>query len=238
MNIAILLAGGVGKRLMSSIPKQYTRVCDRMMITYALETLAVSQEIQGIQIVADPDWKEAILEDAIRYGIPADSITGFSRPGRTRQSSIYNGLSDIAASTLYREDDEDAYVLIHDAARPLLSKEQLSQCFMAAKGHDGAMPVLPMKDTVYLSEDGKQVDGLLDRTQLFAGQAPELFRLNAYIRANEMLLPDAIDQINGSTEPAVKAGMDVVMFPGDEDNFKVTTDTDLQRFRRIIEERG
>ncbi len=99
------------------------------------------------------------------------------------------------------------------------------------------MPVLPMKDTVYYSRDGQTVGKLLDRSTIYAGQAPEVFVLGRYYEANRRLLPDDILRINGSTEPAILAGMDIAMIPGDEGNFKITTKADLERFERIMEER-
>ena len=132
------------------------------------------------------------------------------------------------------QDIEDINVLIHDAARPLLSRELIAGCVRGVSEHDGVLPVLPMKDTVYFSEDGKIISGLLDRGEIFAGQAPECFNFKKYLAANEALLPDAIMAINGSTEPAVMAGMDVVMIPGDEKNFKITTKEDLERFKEIV----
>lgn len=125
-------------------------------------------------------------------------------------------------------------MLIHDAARPLLSGELITDCLQAAAGHDGVLPALPMKDTVYFSENGKKIASLLDRGRIFAGQAPELFLLGKYYEANRALLPERILQINGSTEPAVMAGMDIVMIPGDEGNFKITTKADLIRFQERV----
>ena len=92
------------------------------------------------------------------------------------------------------------------------------------------MPVLPMKDTVYLSEDGKGITGLLDRSKVYAGQAPELFRLKPYHMANRSLMPSEIYKINGASEPAVMAGMKIAMIPGDERNTKVTSAGDLEKF--------
>ena len=77
---------------------------------------------------------------------------------------------------------------------------------------------------------------LLNRNEIYAGQAPELFRLGTYYEANKKLLPDQILRINGSTEPAIIAGLDIVMIPGEESNFKITTKSDLERFRKMIEE--
>lgn len=95
---------------------------------------------------------------------------------------------------------------------------------------EGVMPVLPMKDTVYLSKDGKDISGLIDRSSVFAGQAPELFRLEPYYEANVRLLPADILKINGASEPAVMAGMKIAMIPGDERNVKVTSAEDLEKF--------
>ena len=129
----------------------------------------------------------------------------------------------------------DDLVIIHDAARPCLTKKLLQECICAAEGHDGVLPVLPMKDTVYYSEDGVHVSGLLQRSNVLAGQAPEVFRYGKYLEANQALLPEKILQVNGSTEPAVLAGMDIVTIPGDEKNYKVTTQEDLKRFRKEME---
>ena len=130
--------------------------------------------------------------------------------------------------------DEDV-ILVQDAVRPLTSQEQLTTCLTRIEGYDGALPVLPMKDTIYTSRDGKEISGLLDRSTLYAGQAPEAYRFGKYKKACEGLLPDKILMINGACEPAVMAGMDIAMFPGDEMNFKITTPADLARFEEMVE---
>ena len=126
-------------------------------------------------------------------------------------------------------------VIVHDAARPLVSADTIKACIETCSAHDGAMPALPMKDTVYLSDNGKSISSLLDRKKVFAGQAPEAFLLKKYLRANEALLPDGILGINGASEPALLAGMDVAIIPGDENNFKITTDHDLERYMEIVQ---
>lgn len=156
---------------------------------------------------------------------------GFSAPGPNRQMSIYHALEDCL-----RYAAPSDCVMLHDAARPLVSDRCIERCFDEVKLHDGVLPVLPMKDTVYLSEDGKRISSLLEREKIFAGQAPEAFKLGKYYEANRRLLPDRIREIKGSTEPAVLAGMDVAMIDGDEGNFKITTMQDLERFRQKISE--
>lgn len=227
MNIAIVLSGGTGTRLGSDIPKQYIKVKGKTIISYCLEVLESCEEIDAIQIVAEESWHEVILESNM------NKFKGFSKPGENRQLSIFSALEDIK-EYVSRED----VVIIHDAARPCVSEKMFIDLIEACIEHDGALPVLPMKDTVYLSEDGKSITSLLNRSQIFAGQAPEAFLFAKYYEANKRLLPDDILKINGSTEPAIMVGMDIAMIPGDEKNFKITTIQDLERFQQLVGERG
>lgn len=231
MNIALILSGGVGSRLGADIPKQYIKVGNRMILSYCVEQLSMHPQIDAIQIVAQESWREPVLECVAAYD-SRKKFKGFSEPGENRQLSIWNGLRDIF--TYAKAEDT---VLIHDAARPCLSEALITECLGALEGHDGVLPVLPMKDTVYLSRDGKSVSSLLNRQEIFAGQAPELFVLGKYYQANQCLLPHKILKVNGSTEPAILAGMDIAMIPGDENNYKITTGTDLKRFREYISQK-
>lgn len=229
MNIAIVLSGGVGARLGAEEPKQYLKVAGKPILSYCIECLSNHSQIQAIQIVAALEWQEQIRE-WLKEADKKKKFRGFSVPGKNRQLSVLHGLEDCRE---YAE--EGSLVLICDAARPMLTAKMIDECINAIHGHDGVLPVLPMKDTVYCSVDGKQISALLDRGQIYAGQAPELFRFKQYYKANQCLRKEEILKINGSTEPAVLAGMDIVMIPGDEKNFKITTLEDLEKFREIAE---
>lgn len=230
MVIALILAGGCGTRMGLNIPKQYIKVNGNPIIAYCLETLLAHENIDAVQIVAAEERREEILGDPGADIGRDDKFRGFSTPGKTRQLSILNGLEDIKN---YASDSD--YVMVCDAARPLVSPSLITDCVNAVKIHDGAIPVLPMKDTVYFSEDGAVIASLLNRDKVYAGQAPEIFIFGKYYEANKRLLPDGILKINGSTEPAVMAGMDIAMIAGDEGNFKITTRADLERFRQTVE---
>lgn len=239
MTIALILSGGTGTRLGADVPKQYIEINGRTIISYCMETLFFHPEIDAVQIVAEPAWQQLIFQELEKLwtegeekGTAAEfrqKFRGFSVPGTTRQLSILNGLEDI----LQYASVEDI-VMIHDAARPCLTTGLVTRCLEAVNGHDGVLPVLPMKDTVYLSEDGAVISSLLNRSQVFAGQAPEFFVLGKYYEANKVLLPEKILAINGSTEPAILSGLDVAMVSGDEGNFKITTKADLERFQQML----
>ena len=236
MNYAIILSGGTGARLGLDIPKQYYEVNNEPIIRYVIETMEQSDAVDGIVIVTAPEWQEYVLA---QISAP-EKFVGFALPGENRQLSIYNGLcllreqlgivNERTPSDSMAKEWDEILVLIQDAARPNTSLELIEKCFSLPKDVDGAMPVLPMKDTVYLSEDGRAVSSLLERRQVFAGQAPESFRFGKYLAANEALLPDKILSINGSTEPAILAGMHIQMITGNENNYKITTENDLKRF--------
>lgn len=229
MNIALILAGGSGSRMGLDIPKQYLEVCGRLVIEYSLSTFAENVQIDAIQIVAEDGWRDLIRECLDRTDVD-HKCKGFSAPGINRQLSILNGLEDIS-----RYAPPESAVIIHDAARPRVSRELIERSLAALAGHDGVLPVLPMKDTVYYSATGQKVEQLLKRECIYAGQAPETFYLGTYLKANCALLPDEILKINGSTEPAILAGLDIAMIPGEEQNYKITTVTDMRRFEQEMQ---
>lgn len=230
MTAAILLSGGTGTRAGLKIPKQYIEVNGRMILSYSLQTILSCERISRIQIVAAEQWRGRIRVEMSRLSDNGQTVEyAFSDPGETRQISAYHALLDLRA-VLSRDD----YVLIHDAARPFMSEDLLNRTLSAAVGHDGAIPVLPVTDTMYRSRDGKTLNGCLPRGEIYAGQAPEAFRFGPYLEANEALLPDRIRGINGSTEPALMAGLDMAILPGEPGNFKVTIAEDMDRVRQII----
>lgn len=197
-----------------------------MIITHCLQIFGDHPQVDAIWIVADERWHEEIYTQM--PGTVIEKFKGYVAPGANRQRSILNGLEAVISST----NDSDI-VIIHDAVRPLVSESLISACVEACSRHDGVLPVLPMKDTVYWGE-GEHITSLLNRDKIYSGQAPEAFRLKKYYEANRNLIADGIDRINGSTEPAVMAGMDIVMIQGDEENFKITTPVDLERFKLRI----
>lgn len=226
MNIALILAGGTGSRFGGAVPKQYIEVKGRPVISFCMKTFEEHPQIDAIQVVAEEEWRPLVQRWA------GGKLRGFSAPGRNRQLSILNGLSDIL-----RYAAQEDIVLIHDAARPLVSEELVTACLQGCLEHEGVMPAIFVKDTVYYGANGR-IQSLLERSKVIAGQAPEAFRLGKYYQANQRLLPDQILSVYGSAEPAVMAGMDVCYINGEERNFKITTREDLERFQQALEPPG
>lgn len=231
MNIAIILSGGVGSRMGLDIPKQYVEISQHPVIWYCLKTFLDNDRTDAIVIGVAEEWK-GFVEEQVEELNPCKPIF-YANPGETRQYSIYNGLKAVKDNGF----NDESIVIIHDAARPLVSHELINRCYDTCEKADGAMPVLAVKDTTYYSEDGKQITNLLDRSKLWAGQAPEAFKFGKYLKVHEQMPHEELMKINGSTEIAYKCGLRVEMVQGDPMNFKITTPEDLSNFESIIKNR-
>lgn len=224
MITALILSGGTGTRLGGSIPKQYLLVNDKPIIGYSIDIFQADVKVTNIVIVADNSWW-----NMLREYIEENNITkfiGFADAGQSRQHSILNGLRCIRELGGKPED----FVVIHDAARPCVSTEIIEQCISLLQDFDCSMPVISVKDTVYMSEDGKHINSLLNRDRLFAGQAPEGCHLGTYLAINEALSDEELEQIRGTCAIAYDKGLKVGLFPGSEKNYKITTKDDYNKF--------
>lgn len=248
MNYCIFLSGGMGTRAYANLPKQYIRAGKYIMTSYSLIPLINSKRIDEIIVVVSRDYKDFVVEDLKKNDISCEKLAAFVVPGDTRQLSIINGLRWIEDNrkaenrkTNNREENKFSNivktdtVLIHDGARPFLTKKLIDDIYDAFNNEDidGVMPAIQMKDTLYLSEDGRQITKLLDRSKIVAGQTPELFDFEKYLKANNDLIPEEIKKISGSSQVALNAGMKLKLIPGDENNFKITTKKDLDEFKKI-----
>lgn len=228
MNICIILSGGIGSRMGANIPKQYIEINGKPIISYCLQTFLNSQTVDGIIIGVAEEWKSYVVEK-VSLLQPQKEIF-YAMPGETRQYSIFNALK-VLEEIGGKNDD---VVIIHDAARPLVSEALIQRCFDGCQEADGVLPVIPVKDTIYQSVDKTHISNLLNRNELFAGQAPEAFRFGKYLQLHKEMPREELLKINGSTEIAYKGGLNIKLISGDEMNFKITTPEDLSNFESII----
>lgn len=228
MNVALILSGGVGSRMGLNIPKQYMKVAGKPVISYCLETFVNDQMTDAIVIGVADEWKSFVEEQAELLS-PRQQVY-YASPGETRQYSIYNALLVCEENGVASND----IVIIHDAARPLVSASLIHRCYNACDNAEGVLPVIPVKDTIYYSEDGKNIQSLMNRSHLWAGQAPEAFRFGSYLKAHKEMTREELLKINGSTELAYKSGLKCQLVEGDPMNFKITTPEDLSNFESII----
>ena len=225
---ALVLSGGVGSRFGNQIPKQYIEVKSKPIIGYALEVFQNHPLIDKITIVISDSWEQYMMEYMNKANI--SKFSGFAPSGKSRQHSILSGLKKISSFS----ESEDDLVVIHDAARPLVSNAIIDNCIRALSVFDMSMPVIPVNDTIYYTENKKEVSHLLNRDCLFAGQAPEGCHLGSYLRINEQMSDNELSAVRGTSEAGFKHGLSIGLFPGEERNFKITVNDDLAKFQSII----
>ena len=162
---AILAAAGTGERLGSNRPKAFVRLGDRPLLAESLERLEASDWIDAIVIAAPPGWEEPaiLLAEELGCGKVNACVTG----GATRGESVRLALAEVA--------EDFAAVVVHDAARPLLHDKVIERVLQPlGEGWDGAVPALPLADTVKRVR-GDEVVETLDRAELRAVQTPQAF---------------------------------------------------------------
>lgn len=230
MNYALILAGGTGTRLKTTIPKQYIKVNKKPIICYCIDKFEKHPLVDSIIVVTAQEWQNYIENNILESGFK--KVLGFASAGMNRQHSILNGMIKIQENGGKDEDN----IIIHDAARPNVSDDLITECLLGLSNADGVMPVLPVKDTIYYSSDSKTISSLLDRDKLFAGQAPESFNFGKYFKINKSLSVEELGKIRGSSEVAYQNGLSIKLITGKEQNYKITTQADLDKFKREMGE--
>jgi 2-C-methyl-D-erythritol 4-phosphate cytidylyltransferase len=217
---AILAAAGSGERLGADRPKAFVRFGDQPLLGESLGRLDASDWIDAIVVAAPPGWEEPsiLLAEELGCSKVHSCVTG----GETRAESVRLALAEVP--------EEAAVVLVHDAARPLLDDAVVERVLTALnEGWDGAVPALPIADTVK-RVDGDRVVETLDRDQLRAVQTPQ-----AFVAA---VLRDAYSgELAGASDCArlVEAsGGRVKIVPGDPRLRKITEAADLERVAALL----
>jgi 2-C-methyl-D-erythritol 4-phosphate cytidylyltransferase len=162
---AVLAAAGSGERLGADRPKAFVRLGDRPLLGESLERLDSSEWIDAIVVAAPPGWEEPaiLLAEELGCGKVSACVAG----GATRGESVRNGLAEVAVDA--------AAVVVHDAARPVVPDDVIERVVAAlGDGWDGAVPALPVADTVK-RVDGERVVETLRRDELRAVQTPQAF---------------------------------------------------------------
>lgn len=214
---AILAAAGSGERLGLDRPKAFAPLNDRPLVTEPVERLDASEWIEGIVIAAPPEWEEPciLVAEEVAAAKVAKAVTG----GRTRSESVRAALAEVP---------EDAtVVLVHDAARPLITDDMIERVISAlGDGWEGAVPVLPVSDTVKRVE-GEAVVETIDREGLATAQTPQAF-LAPVLRDAFATLQQTVTKSTDCAALVEANGGRVRAVEGDPRLLKVTTPADLE----------
>ena len=215
------------------LPKQYIELAGKPVIVHTLEQLERCGAVEGVIVAAAPEWTTEILRWKESFSL--SKLLAVAPAGADRQRSIRNGL---LAAEGFMDEGELSGVIIQDAARPLTSVELLTRLVEELKEAPAVMPALPITDTTYTSRDGQWVDGLLDRSTLFAGQAPEGFRFWPYLELYRDTPVETLCAMSGSCQLPYSQGWRVKIIPGEQGNLKITYAGDLNTCEKRLLERG
>jgi 2-C-methyl-D-erythritol 4-phosphate cytidylyltransferase len=216
---AVIVAAGRGERLGLDRPKAFANLQDRPLLAESLERLEASEWIDSIVVAAPPEWEEPVILLAEELGCSkvVEAVTG----GETRVSSVTAGIAVVP--------EDAAVVLVHDAARPVLPEEVIERVLTALnEGWDGAIPVLPLADTVKRLESDRVVE-TVDREGLAVAQTPQAFVAPVLLAA---LDADA-DATDCSALVEARGGR-IKAVPGDPRLVKVTEPADLETVERLL----
>jgi 2-C-methyl-D-erythritol 4-phosphate cytidylyltransferase len=217
---AVLAAAGSGERLGIDRPKAFARLGGRPLLATSLERLESFDWIDAIVVAAPPGWEEPaiLVAEEVGAGKVATCVTG----GATRAESVRAAVNEVPAGA--------DVIVVHDAARPFVTDEVVGRVLRPlGEGWEGAVPVLPLADTVKRVR-GDEVLETVDREQLVAAQTPQAFRA-------DVLRVALGGDVAGASDCAAlveEANGRVKVVPGEPLLFKVTGPSDLELAERLL----
>jgi len=217
VNSAVILAGGNGKRINSDFPKQFIKVKNKRIIDYSIDTFKKNKNINEIILVLHKDWVHHFKNDYHNFKL----VEG----GSSRYESSFNGILSCSVNT--------ENVLIHDAARPLLTQKIIDNCINNLSSCDATTPYFNVSDSMIL-KDSNSVN-YLNRSKIKSIQTPQAFNKNIIIDAMKNAQNIGTDDI--STLLNYNSNLDIKFFKGDKNNFKITNDIDLKIFESLLNDK-
>lgn len=221
----ILLAGGKGKRMKSNVPKQFLPLLGRPVFLRSLDIFQNMKDVvSNIVIVLDESYR-----DEYKDIVNNDKRIIWADPGVERQDSVFNGLSKI--------DNKCSLVAIHDAARPLVTVDEIMLVLNDAKKHGAAVLGVPMKATVKESLDGEFVSRTVPRSSLWEVHTPQVSTKSLFLKGFDNVKTKNLE-VTDDVSVIEALGLPVKLTLGQYTNIKLTTPDDLQVATQILKERG
>lgn len=224
-NIAVVLAGGSGRRMGGEVPKQFLQIRNRMVIEYAVGAFDGHPLIDEVVIVASADTVPTMMDIVLRNGW--QKVHRVLTGGKERYDS------SLAAVRAF--EGEDCNLIFHDAARPLVSERIITDVVHCLESHEACGVAVPCVDTILVCKDGL-ISSAPDRTTLRRAQTPQGFRLGVIADAYRIGLADPDFRATDDCGIVLRYRPDVpvAIVDGDEANMKVTYKDDIQILEALI----
>lgn len=229
MNVAIIIAGGVGSRMKMDIPKQFIHIYDKPVIIYTLEGFQRHPEIDAIEVVCLDGWEDTLRDYAQQYGITKLKwiVTG----GASGQESIRNGVYNLEGKV--RDDD---IAIIHDGIRPMVDASVLSDILRVCRKHGNGVTSTPYNEQIFRIQDEYSTCEYIPRETLRKVATPQAYRYDLLLRSYKKAFAEKIG-IYGSSYTntmMVDLGETLYFAAGSDKNIKLTSKDDLELFKAYL----
>ncbi|AIX05103.1 nucleotidyl transferase [Streptococcus agalactiae] len=231
MNIGVIFAGGVGRRMNTKgKPKQFLEVHGKPIIVHTIDIFQNTEAIDAVVVVCVSDWLDYMNNLIERFNLT--KVKAVVAGGETGQMSIFKGLE--AAEQLATD---DAVVLIHDGVRPLINEEVINANIQSVKETGSAVTSVRAKETVVLVNDSSKISEVVDRTRSFIAKAPQSFYLSDILSVERDAISKGItDAIDSSTLMGMY-NRELTIVEGPYENIKITTPDDFYMFKALYDAR-
>ena len=230
MNIGVIFAGGVGKRMNSRVkPKQFINVYGKPIIIHTLELFDNHEEIDAIAVACLEDWIPYLEELLEKFNIK--KVEKIVPGGASGQESIYNGLK--AAEEI--AGGEKSIVLIHDGVRPLIHAKTISDNIASVQEHGSAITSVTVKETVLVVSKDNSIDSVPKREDTRLARAPQSFYLDEIIGAHRKAIAENKLDFIDSCSMMQYYGKKLYLIEGPQENIKITTPDDFYTMRALLD---
>lgn len=227
MNIALVLAGGCGSRTEQDIPKQFINVYDKPLIIYTLENFERHSDIDGIAVVCIDGWHEVLRAYASQYGI--SKLKWILEGGGDGQESTHKGIRALKGVC-----EENDIVLVHDAIRPFLPEEIITDAITKCRRKGSGLSAVRCQETIVRTDDGKSGIEGISRQEIMRVQTPQAYRYGKAAWAYEEADKRGIRGEVYINTLMLHLGETVYFSKGTEKNVKITTIDDLEMFKALM----
>lgn len=226
-NYVILLAGGVGKRMQTDVPKQFLKVDDKPIIAYTLENFQRNPQIEKIVVVCVKDWTERLRAIVAAYSLT--KVAWIIEGGATGHDSIRNGVFFLRDKI-----GPDDYIIVHDAVRPVLPQKAIDEVIRVAHEKGNASSSIACHPPIVYTEDFESGITDVDREHVMLTASPQVFRYSLALRCYLQAEQEGRHDFTFTSSLLIHCGERVYFAKGTTANIKITTKEDLALFEALL----
>ena len=226
-NYVILLAGGVGKRMGASIPKQFIEVDGKPIVVYSIENFQRNPQIEKIVVVCIKEWIDYFKEIVDKYSLT--KVEWIIEGGTTGHDSIRNGVFFLKDKI-----SADDYIIIHDAVRPVLPQKAINEVIRVAHEKGNASSSIACHPPIVYTDDFESGIKDVDREHVMLTASPQAFRFSLALRCYEIAEKENLHNTTFTSSLLIHCGERVYFAKGTTSNIKITTKADLSLFSALL----